>query len=271
MTGIRRWGLVAVPALALAGLVALGFHRPGPPLEPPSPFSFSGGRLTLNAGSKILTRLEIVEIGRAAQESRPFRAVGQVIALSNASESLTGEGIGWVELDPQLTASVGLTLDGGDAPATAYGLTSLAAEDAAGVARGQVVEIRRYGSRQGSVSGSVVRLVRRAGGDSVGVLFRFVRAQDWFPGTNCEIDFPSLRGHPVRIPTTAPVHEETREYVWKEVAPAQFAAQSVSVVDASPTEVAVLGLSPGDRIVGRGAILLKPLLKRVLATKGGGS
>ncbi len=67
------------------------------------------------------------------------------------------------------------------------------------------------------------------------------------------------------------MHEETREYVWKEVAPAQFAAQSVSVVDASPTEVAVLGLSPGDRIVGRGAILLKPLLKRVLATKGGGS
>lgn len=269
MTLWRRYAVAGAAVAGVAGLVALGFLRPGPPAEPPPPYSFSDGRVALRPDSRLLERLEIVPVGGARDETRPFRAVGQVIALSNASESLTGERIGWVELDGALSASAGLKLDGGEPAGTAYGLASVAPGDAKALARGQAVEITRYGLLRGGVAGTIVKLVPSPDNESVTVVFRFLRAQDWFPGTNCEVGFPALRGHPVTIPTTAPVHEGTREYVWKQVAPEEFAAQSVSVVDATPGTVAVLGLRPGDRIVGRGAILLKPLLRRALS--GGGS
>ena len=259
-------------ALVLGGVIAViavkVLHPPAAPLEPPPPFSFAGGRLILVPDSPLLTRLEILEVGGAAEESREYRAVGQILALSNTSGNLTGEQVGWVELDPALSASVGVKLNAKDAAGTAYGLTTIAAEYAARVEAGQRLEIMRYGLKRSNVSGRVVRIIRRPeAGDRADVVFRFTNAQDWFPGTNCEVSFPVLTGHPVRIPTTAPIHEGTQEYVWKEVAPAQFTAQNVSMVDATPDEVSVLGLHPGDRIVGRGAILLKPLLKRLLAQK----
>lgn len=267
MSSLRSAALVAaLGALALLGLWALRPAAPEP--EPPPPYTLRDGRVIFAPDAKILHWLEVVEVGRAAAESAEFRTVGQIIALSNPSGSLTEEGVGWVELDAQLTAAAELKLDGGQAAGTAYGVTNLAAEYAARVEVGQTIEIARYGLKKSRVPAEIVRVLHRPG-DGADVVFRFEQAQDWFPGTNCEIAFPMLRGRPVRIPTTAPVHEGTQEYVWKQVAPGEFAAQDVSVVDATPDAAAVLGLEPGDRIVARGAILLKPLLKPLLARKGG--
>lgn len=217
----------------------------------------------------MLERLEVVPVGAAGGESAAYRGVGQIIALSNASGSLTGERVGWVELDPKVTAAAGLRLDASGAEGgTAYGLTSLGAEYGSRVEPGQAISISRYGLRKAGVTAVIVKILRLPG-DGADVVFRFTKAQEWFPGTNCEVSFPMLRGRPVRIPTTAPVHEGADEYVWKEEAPGRFSAQAVSIVDATPSEVSVLGLSPGDRIVARGAILLKPLLKRLLAPRKG--
>ncbi|HEX4048652.1 MAG TPA: hypothetical protein VH309_12485 [Elusimicrobiota bacterium] len=249
-----------LPAALLAGVPASSRGT----AEPPRPYDVAGGRLDLAPDSRLLAHLEIIGVGKAAAESREYRAVGQIIALSNASGSLAGERSGWVELDPALSASIGLELDG--RAGTAYGLTTLPAESAASLRPGQRLEISRYGLKDARVPGRVVRVVpSRAGGDRADVVFRFERAQDWFPGTSCEVSFPVLAGRPVRIPTTAPVHEGASEYVWKESSPGRFEARSVSFVDSTPDEVAVLGLEPGDRIVASGAILLKPLLRRVLA------
>lgn len=258
----------AAAALCAAGLpAALLAGVPAPPRkspEPERPYDAAGGRLELAPGSKLLSHLEIIAVGNAAAESRQYRAVGQVIALSNASGSLEGERIAWVELDPALSASVGLRLDG---PAgTAYGLTALPAETASRVRPGQRLEIARYGLRGSTVPGRVVAVVPRRAGDRADVVFRFENAQEWFPGTSCEVSFPVLAGRPVRIPTTAPVHEGTSEYVWREVSPGRFEARGVSFIDSTPDEASVLGLEPGDRVVARGAILLKPLLRGVLAS-----
>ena len=267
MTNARTAAYVAAAGLA-AVFAAKGLRRADAPLEPPEPYALTGGRVVFAPGAKMLARLEIVAVGAAAAASTEFRTVGQIIALSNASGSLTGERVGWVELDPQLTASVGLKLSGGGEAGTAYGLTALAAEYAPRVNVGQRIAVMRYGLKRASVTGVIARVVRRPeAGDRVDVVFRFAPAQDWFPGTNCEVAFPVLAGRPVRIPMTAPVHEGTQEFVWKEVAPGQFEARNISLVEETPDEASVLGLNPGDRIVARGAILLKPLLKPLLAQK----
>ena len=255
-----------LPAALVAGRPTASLGSP----KTPPPYSFEDGRLVLAPGSSLRASLQIVAAGEAAGESRAYRAVAQILALSNASGNLTGDRTGWVELDPKLSASAGLRLDGKDVPGTAYGLATLPVELAVRVKAGQRLEIARYGLEKPRVPGRVVRIVARPGGeDRADVVFRFENAQDWFPGTNCEASFPFLTGRPVRIPTTAPIHEGTAEYVWKEVAPGRFEARSVSFVDSSPEEADVLGLKPGDRIAARGAILLKPLLRRVLAHRKG--
>lgn len=261
-----KYILILAPSLLLTALVVRGFRREGPPPEPPSPYTIAGGRVTLSPGSKLPGKLEIVTVGAASDQSVEFRTVGQVIALSNTSGELTGDRIGWVELEPKLTQSVELKLDGGEPAGVAYGLTNLPAEYATRIAAGQTLQIARYGLKRGGVSG-VIRKVVRVEGDGINVVFRFQQAQDWFPGTNCEVSFPLLRGRPVRIPTTSAVHEGIQDYVWRETAPGQFEAQLVSMVDATPDDLAVLGLNPGDRIVARGAILLKPLLAPLLAQR----
>lgn len=271
MTRLRNAAALLVPAAVVVAIAVRVLRTPVPPLEPPPPYALADGRVTFVADAKMLSRLEIVEIAKAAQESTEFRSVGQIVALSNTSGNLVGNPVGWVELDPKLTASLGLKLpeSAGESAGVAYGLTSLAAEYAERVEPGQRLKIMRYGLRASDIFGDVVKVIPRQGGDSVDVVFRLSRAQDWFPGTNCEVVFPVLRGRPVRIPTTAPVHIGTQEYVWKEEAPGRFVPQNVSLVDATADDASVLGLKPGDRIVARGAILLKPLLEPLLAQKRG--
>jgi len=172
-------------------------------------------------------------------------------------------------LDPKLSRSVGMDFEG-SAPKTvgvAYGLTVLPLEYASRLHAGQPVEILRYGLRSSGASGEIANVIVHS--DNADILFRFYGAQDWFPGTNCEVVFPILRGHPVRIPTTAPVHEGSQEYVWKEVGPNQFEADGISIVDSTPDSVSVLGVHPGDKIVARGAILLKPLLHSLITGRKG--
>lgn len=258
------------PAILLAGLWVRTLKPKAQPQEPPPPFSFTGDRVILASGSKLLGCLEVVQVGEGASESTGLRAVGQIIALSNASGNLTGETADWVELEPQISSSVGLELTKlkPEEAGIAYGLTTLSAEYATRIRSGQRVEIVRYGLRKSNLAGVITRVIPRNGtGDGTNLVFRFTQGQDWFPGTNCEVVFPVLRGRPVKISSTALIHEGIREYVWKEVAPRQFSAQTISVVDANACDVSVLGLQTGDRIVARGAILLKPLLPKLLSQR----
>lgn len=260
----RRIAWAAGGVLLLAILFG---RRKAPPPEPPAPFTVAAGVVMLPENSKFLARLEIVQAAAEAREQAAVRTVGQIIALSNASGALTGEEIGWVELDPGLSQAAGLRLSEikAERSGIAFGMTSLPAEYAGKVHPGERIEISRYGLRGGNVAGAVYSVSPGApAADSVDVVFRFSKAADWFPGTNCEIVFPVLTGRPVTIPTTAPVHEGAREYVWREAGAGRFEPRRVSVLEATPEQASVLGLSPGDRIVGRGAILLKPLLRPAL-------
>jgi hypothetical protein len=265
MTNLQKSAPALAVACFLAAVVVRALRPEVPPVEPEPPYSFSNGRLIVAAGSKMLSHLEIVPVGQAAEESLEFRSVGQIIALSNISGNLTGNRLNWVELDPQLSASAGLGLGSGDPPGTAYGLTRLASEYSTRIKIGQGVEIVRYGLQKPEIPAVITKIIPQPEAAGViDVVFRFTHAEQWFPGTNCSVAFPVLRGRPVVVPMTAPVHEGILEYVWKEEVPGQFTAHNVSVVDATPENASVMGLQAGDRIVARGAIMLKPLLKAML-------
>jgi len=232
-------------------------------LEPPSPFAFDGDKVIIASWSKFLKHLEITTVAATeTQKAVDYHTVGQIIALSNTSNNLGQDQIAWVELDPELTKSVGLDLANNkiNAVGVAYGLTRLPIEYAGIIQAGQEIEIARYGVKDVNAQVKIVKIIPKKEEGKVDVVFQFSGAQDWFPGTNCDVIFPFERNSPVRIPTTAFIHKGMEEFVWIEVAPHQFEPRSITVVDSTPDTAWVLGLHPGNRIISRGGILLKPFL-----------
>ena len=260
-------------SLMLLGALAVAFLRPAAvPLEPLPPFSIVGNLLLLDSHSKLMPRLEMMAVGNPAANQSAMRTVGQIIAMANPSGSLNGESISWVELDTSLSQSLGLYLSSRtkDTVGTAYGATLVPKDYAGRINPGQQIEIQRYALHRQGIPGIIwkIRPVQTETG-MLNVVFRVEHGQDWFPGTACEVTFPSLRSRAVQIPTTALVHEGIQEYVWVEAGPCRFIPQTVSIVDGSSDEAWVLGLTPGKRIVARGGILLKPELTLLLKqTKG---
>jgi cobalt-zinc-cadmium efflux system membrane fusion protein len=138
------------------------------------------------------------------------------------------------------------------------------------IAIGQPIAIGRYGLRRSQMPGTVLSIGDNPmpspdGTLTVPVLFRLGSGQTWYPGTNCEVEFPIGVGKAFHLPSTAVLHEGSREYVFKELGSGEYAPQSVAIIDESENSAEVLGnLKPSDRIVARGAILLKPILSVLL-------
>ena len=62
------------------------------------------------------------------------------------------------------------------------------------------------------------------------------------------------------------LHEGAREYVLKETSPGHYVPVEITVLNETRDQVYALGnLAPDNRVVERGAILLKPVVHQILA------
>jgi hypothetical protein len=263
--GVELRGLVSAAALAAAAVLIGGCGRSAEKsYDPDSAISIESGQIQVAVDSPFLKHLEVAVVGPAQVEGRQFRVVGQVVALANSSDELTGSKISWAELDPALSRSLGLTLptDGSVGPGEAFGVADLPGEYAGQVARGDSVSVARYGLRKFEMSARVMAIRPASGdGDGIRVLFRLGSGEEWYPGNNCEVVFPMLRSHPVTIPTTALLHEGAQEYLLQQTGPGRFRPRSITILDTVDQSALVIGeVGPSSRIVSRGAILLKPYL-----------
>ena len=234
-------------------------------------FSVKDGHIVIEQESKFSHRLKLVPVRPAPAEKRNLRTVGQMLALANPSGGLESDQISWVELDPELSRSAGLYLKAlkDVAVGYAFGMTLVPLNYEGQIRPSQKVEVARYGLKKTSTHGTVFD-VRRTNGEQgqLQVVFELREGQDWYPGTSCEIDFSFIKSRPYQIPPTALLHEGLQEYVIKEMAPGEYAPEEVIVSGETADSVYVLGaLSSESRIVGQGAILLKPLLRQALMEK----
>lgn len=228
-----------------------------------APFSLKGHRALVDTASPFYRRLEIVDVRPAPEKAQALRMVGQLIALANASGELSGSPVAWVELEPNLAKELGLELRGG--VGQAYGLTTVPLRYLEQLHGGQRVQIARYGLRKTSTSGSIVWFRRQPGEpDLAQVVFSIPQGREWYPGTNCEVEFPLVKSVPVRVSKNSLLTHGLQEFTFLQVAPGEFEIKPVAVVGETADDVFVVGaLKPGDRLIGRGAILLKPLVHDV--------
>jgi hypothetical protein len=232
-----------------------------------NPVSLDGNTIEVHPGSKFTDQLKIVSIGSAAG-TRKLRTVGQMLAMVNSSGALTGPTLSWVTLDPGLIHTLGLKLPESAPAGYAYGVTSLAAGYRDQIHAGEHVDIYRYGLRQNGTAGTVVSVSSpSADTENVNVIFSVAHGQDWYPGVNCQIEFPLIQRQAFDISPLSMLHEGLREYLLKEVGPGRYRPIEITVVGETADHVFALGdLAPGDRVVEKGAILLKPLVRQLIDT-----
>lgn len=237
----------------------------------PSPLEVSNGAVELKEGTKFLDQIRIATVEAAPGGERKLRTVAQMVAMANSSGGLLEKGVSWVTLDSDLIHELGVHLPSTAPVGYAYGVTTLGAGYVGQVHPGEKVEIYRYGLRQNSTEGSVVS-VHKSDEDETTVIFGILHGLDWYPGTNCEVEFPLIHRQAVAISPISMLHEGLREYVLKEIAPHRYAPSEITVVNETPDQVFALGaLNPGDRIIGSGAILLKPIVHEILAANKEGA
>jgi hypothetical protein len=236
----------------------------------PDPIKISGASVKVQADSKFMEQIQISSVSRAPGGERKLRTVGQMIAMANSSGELTKNTASWVTLDQSIVKSFQIHLSEDAAIGSAYGVTTIPSSYRGEIHAGERLEVYRYGLRQNSTIGIVIAIRPPQGStpeDSV--VFSISHGLDWYPGTNCEVEFPLIHHQAVTLSPLSMLHEGLREYVMKEVSPGEFTPQEVVVVNETNDQVYALGdLAPGDRIIERGAILLKPAVHQIITNSG---
>ena len=154
----------------------------------------------MDLSSPMLKYLEIASIAPSRAQTQDLRVVGQIIALANYSDQLVGSKISWVELDPDLSKSLGFHFDKnmkaqvGDA----YGVVSLPEEYLPQLKAYERVDISRYGLLASKTRATVISIQQAKfqglpiTGQPIQVVIKIQNGQDWYPGTNCVVFFPML-------------------------------------------------------------------------------
>lgn len=227
----------------------------------PSPISVNGTAIQVRSDSKFTQQLDVVSLKAAPGGERVLRAVGQMVAVANPAGALEGETISWAVLDPAYIQQLGIRLTSNVPAGYAYGVTTINPSYVDQIHPGERVNIFRYGLKQGGTTGSVTALNGHM------VIFAIRNGKDWYPGTNCEAEFPLIRRAAVALSPLSMLHEGIRDFVLKESGPGQYQPVQITVLNETLEKVYALGaLSPGDHVIERGAILLKPILHQIEAS-----
>lgn len=244
--------------------------------DPEAIFTVKNGVIGIDTTSPMMKYLETAPVEKSKTGVQDLRVVGQIFALANYSDQLVGTKVSWVELDPELSHSLGFYF--GDRTKAvvgeAFGFVTLPNEYMNQLKPYETVSISRYGLLASRTMAQVISIlptkihgVEVAGG-SLQVVFKIVNGQDWYPGANCVVSFPMLGAKPLLLPSTALMHEGRQEYMLQVIGKGFYLPKPVYVLDTLGDSVLVIGkLKPGDTIVSRGSILLKPILHRLLRTQ----
>jgi len=235
-------------------------------------FAFKEGVVEIDPNSAFSKRLEVIKTIASPANESTLRSVGQMIALANTPGDFSGLAVAWSELDAELTHSLHLNLADNSLShvGMAIGVTNVPAEYFKQIKIGQKVEISRYGLKKSDIAGVVISvLAGQSEHDSSRVVFKLDHGQDWYPGTNCEVQFPLLKVNTVQVSTKSVLHEGFNEFIFKQVSENHYRAVPVIILNETPAEVQVVGLSENEKIISSGAILLKPLLRQFVNEQKG--
>ncbi|PJZ70703.1 hypothetical protein CH373_07170 [Leptospira perolatii] len=236
------------------------FSHP-PEIKPAHYFTNDGYMIRFSPDSEFVKGIVSESAKPSPREDRThFHSVGQIILLVDRSGALIGPQRSLVHLDPELSEKFGLSKTNAKID-TAFGIVDVPKEHSNQMRINADLEIAIYGLRKASANAKIVKIQRSfSSANSITILFRINEGKDWYPGTNCEVNFPEITSKPTVVPARSIVHFQKLDHVFIEWSKGVYAPRIVTVLEENDQTFSVLGVNPGEKVVSKGAILLQPLL-----------
>lgn len=151
---------------------------------------------------------------------------------------------------------------------SAYGLMSTSRDFAPDLKIGQELTIKRYGLSGDHFQGKIIKLIDFPGKDTIQIHF-IANAPELIAGTTCEVLVPRIRKLPFKVSLLSLLHLGLEDYIVLKDEEGAYVPKHVTILD-QDSEIATIlvPLKKETEYVARGAILLKPLLNKIISVSG---
>lgn len=154
---------------------------------------------------------------------------------------------------------------------SSYGVLSTSKDFESDLKVGQQVTVKRYGLTGDNFQGRITKISALPGKDVVHVHFIASSAPELIAGTTCEVEIPHIKKLPFRVSLLSLLHLGLEDYIVVKSAEGTYYPKHVTIIDQDSETATILApISKDLPYVARGAILLKPLLNRIIIEKGDG-
>lgn len=223
------------------------------------------GRIYLINEETFEKKLEIKKL-EATSKGAALRETGFIVSNAQSTfleDSFTHK---WVSLDDQVLSDNHVDLTKvSPLKGLSYGVIQTSKDFVKDLKVGQEVTVRRYGLPEDHFKGRVIKILKFDNQDIIQVHFTVSNAHELIAGSTCEVEIPHIKKTPFKVSLLALLHLGVEDYIVIKDKDGSFYPKHATIIDQNSKDATILlPVSPDESYVGRGSILLKPLLTEIL-------
>jgi co-chaperonin GroES (HSP10) len=172
----------------------------------------------------------------------------------------------WVSLDERMMSENKVNLSSiTPSKGLSYGVVSTSKDFETELKAGQSVLIKRYSLKEDRFQGKIVKILNDSRKDIVQVHFIAFNAPELIAGTTCEVEISHIKKLPYKVSLLSLLHMGLEDYIVVKEKDGIYLPKHATIVDQdAETATILVPVSKDLPYVARGAILLKPLLSKVV-------
>lgn len=240
------------------------------PLHSFAKITVEGGKIQISEDQKFENKLQTQKFIIAGKEAE-LNETGFIVA--SAQSSFEGDKITsrWVALDERVLDQQSIKLNEVTPhKGSAYGVLSTSKDFQPDLKVGQNLIIKRYGLTGDRFEGRILKIVNKKDQDIIQIHFIASHAPELIAGTTCEVDVPHIKKFPFKVSLLSLLHLGLEDYIVIKEKTGTYFPKHVTIVGQDAENATILLPISGDSLyVARGAILLKPLLNKIILQNGG--
>jgi hypothetical protein len=175
----------------------------------------------------------------------------------------------WVSLDERILMENEINLSHvAPVKGEAYGILATSKDFEPDLKPGLPILIKRYGLTGDHFQGKITKIISKNEKDIVQIHFIAFGAPELIAGTTCEVQIPNIKKLPFKVSLLSLLHLGLEDYIVIKEQSGVYYPKHVTIIDQDTESATILvPISMNLPYVARGAILLKPLLTRIISEK----
>jgi hypothetical protein len=153
----------------------------------------------------------------------------------------------------------------------AYGILATSKDFESDLQPGLPILIKRYGLTGDHFNGKITKIIAKNEKDIIQIHFVAFNAPELIAGTTCEVEIPHIKKLPFKVSLLSLLHLGLEDYIVIKEKSGVYYPKHATIIDQDTESATILvPISKDLPYVARGAILLKPLLTKIISVKGDG-